>query len=1103
MKKAAIMGWWYNQNYGSILTYYALNKFVKDQGYETLMIDGPLGYKQRSNFRGWMPLAYSFFAKKGMPYTEQLHKDNLTSLNDIDGLDTFVLGSDQMWNPWNGWVDEDDFFDFVYPRNKKIAYSVSLGKDDTSKYDSKWVQNRKKDIEQFDSVAMREDFSVRIMNDIFNEQVIQAVDPTYLIDIEDYEKIADDATFVSKSEDDYIAVFFLDINSDKVRVAKEISKKLGLRLIVLPNPLNGRAQAQSLFNEGTEEFLVDDIPENFLKIYQNSKYIITDSFHGTVFATIFNKPFSVFYNEKRGADRFNSLMNLFEFGESRRVRETDSNEDVINNSDITIDIDYEKTKDKLSSEKEKSMKWLKEALENNKIVDDEEVYDDYRDKLVNKSLSLFSENNGEPISLGIILSPNGTIKNSNPEESFWKLTETHLIFLDSNRNETIRFERTEINDQDGINLEGIYNNRGIEGKYSLVEHNVEAYNFLISKKFEFGLVEGDIIFNKEWRFGKNGLISGYVNTNEYSWRIVKDKLYIYSELGNVSAIYDLSGDYKRGLKSEVNEQRPTQFFLRTRKPYDIIQVKILVSTLKMQGIKHIVASSGSRDVSILRLIEKNSDFFKVYPLGDERSAAYFAHGLATRLKEPVALVCTSGTAASNYLPGVTEAYYSNTPLIVITADRHPMYLNNREDQTVPQARMFDGVVKKEVSLLAGEHPRFEWFTEKEIKSTILEATHGTPGPVHINIPVLTFEGLEPEDEDFTLKRIQPVRRITLNDSNKTWNDYINVLKNSKRIMLLMGQNQPMTEEQKEKVFAFARKYNVVIISEHLSNFQGEHTVNPYRLLGQLSQGQYNQMLKPEILISVGGTQIMNHPITNKLRQSPGLRHWMVEESGDYYDKFYHLTSILECSQDKFFDYFVENAGDISNDEQYYNAWKDKVNVVPLWTQGADRYTQFDLEGKLITNLPKNSMLHLGVGNTFMMTQNFALDPSIEVQVNMGTNGIDGSVSTFMGQVATMPEEQLAFLLIGDLSFFYDMNGIWNKNMSKNIRIMLINNGKAGLLEYHQVESITQKFDTKAEGWVKDLGFEYLSSHNLDEYKDNLNQFISKDSDKPIFFEVFI
>ena len=149
---------------------------------------------------------------------------------------------------------------------------------------------------------------------------------------------------------------------------------------------------------------------------------------------------------------------------------------------------------------------------------------------------------------------------------------------------------------------------------------------------------------------------------------------------------------------------------------NIIQVKILVSALKLEGIKHVVASSGSRDVSILRLIENNSDFFKVYPMGDERSAAYFAHGLATELKEPVALVCTSGTAASNYLPGVTESFYSNTPLIVITADRHPMYLNNRDDQTVPQAKIFDGVVKKEVSLLAGEHPRFEWFTEKEIKS---------------------------------------------------------------------------------------------------------------------------------------------------------------------------------------------------------------------------------------------------------------------------------------------------------------------------------------------------------------------------------------------------
>lgn len=221
---------------------------------------------------------------------------------------------------------------------------------------------------------------------------------------------------------------------------------------------------------------------------------------------------------------------------------------------------------------------------------------------------------------------------------------------------------------------------------------------------------------------------------------------------------------------------------------------------------------------MLRLIENNSDFLKCIQW-ETNSAAYFAHGLATELKEPVALVCTSGTAASNYLPGVTESFYSNTPLIVITADRHPMYLNNnRDDQTVPQAKIFDGVVKKKFLCLPVKHPRFEWFTEKEIKSTIMEATHGTPGPVHINIPVLTFEGQTPEDEDFKLLNLQRVKRVHPLDGEKEWQAYYNVLKSSKRIAVLMGQNQKLTSAQKQKVYDFAQKFNAVILTEHIAKY---------------------------------------------------------------------------------------------------------------------------------------------------------------------------------------------------------------------------------------------------------------------------------------------
>lgn len=542
----------------------------------------------------------------------------------------------------------------------------------------------------------------------------------------------------------------------------------------------------------------------------------------------------------------------------------------------------------------------------------------------------------------------------------------------------------------------------------------------------------------------------------------------------------------------------------SKDPWDVKQCRILVSILKQMGIKHLVASSGGRNVPIMRFFEANQDFFKVYPVADERSAAYFACGLATKVKEPIIICCTSGTAASNYLAGVTEAFFSKLPLIVITADRHPMYLNNNEDQTVPQVGMFDGVVKKSVALLAGEHPNFEWYAGRLIKEAVLEATHGVRGPVHINVPIFNLRRDTPPPEELRLLNLRAVRRITRSDTDAQWKKYVSTLKEQNRIMVLYGQNQPVSPAEQSAIDAFAERYNCVIVAEHISNLSGKHVINPFNLLRDISQQDFNKHLAPDVLISVGGTQIMNHPVTGKLRRGPGsIRHWLVDPSGTYNDKFFKLTSILECSQSWFFDYFSENAGQGRNNRKYFDTWKKMVEQNPLLTDGADKYTQFNVEGKLLNRLPENSMLHLGIGNTFMMTQRYAIKPSVEIQCNMGVNGIDGSASTFIGQAALTEASRLCFLLIGDMSYFYDMNCTVNKHIGKNIRIMLINNGKAALLEHYKVGLITQQFEAVAEGWVKSQGFNYLSARNLEEYETNLKRFVSSDSDGPLFFEVFV
>ena len=151
-------------------------------------------------------------------------------------------------------------------------------------------------------------------------------------------------------------------------------------------------------------------------------------------------------------------------------------------------------------------------------------------------------------------------------------------------------------------------------------------------------------------------------------------------------------------------------------------------------------------------------------------------------------------------------------------------------------------------------------------------------------------------------------------------------------------------------------------------------------------------------------------------------------------------------------------------------------------------------------IPKNSMLHLAVGNTFINIENYPIDDSVTVYCNMGTNGIDGSSSSFMGQCVNC--SQKSFLIIGDLSFFYDMNSLWNKELNGNVRIILQNDSGAGLLAHYKSPSITQEHNATADGWVKTCGFKYMCAHNKEEFDFQLDEFLNGDSDKPVFFEVF-
>ncbi len=534
------------------------------------------------------------------------------------------------------------------------------------------------------------------------------------------------------------------------------------------------------------------------------------------------------------------------------------------------------------------------------------------------------------------------------------------------------------------------------------------------------------------------------------------------------------------------------------------KILTLVTLLRDYGVRHIVLSPGGRDVPLVRMFEYNQDQFVLHSVTDERSAGYYGLGIAAQLQQPVACVCTSGTAVSNYLPAVTEAYYTGVPLIMITADRYEIFHEQGEDQTIPQRHVFRDVIRKEITLPEGDGYYADYQTRRDVSECILETVHHGFGPVHINVPINNIPlGARVAAEHWRLPEERIPRhllRVSPCDGDGVMMRWVSELLKSRRVLVVYGQNPPPTEEQKKQIERFAASYNCVIVTDFISNLDCACSLKPYNMLNAISQQEFNDSLAPEILVSVGGKRLMNDPLTYKVRQGPGsIRHWSVTPDGKVRDFYFRLTSVIEATQDYFFRWFADHAGENRNDGEYYRRWKEYVDRYP--DPAPDQFSAHYVQSRLIPSVPAGSLLHLAVGQSFFDSRRYHLQPGVQVFCNMGTNGIDGCTSTFLGQCA-VAEDRRCFLLVGDLSFFYDMNSVWNKPLNSQIRILMVNNRGTGLLRGHGLKAVTSAHSATAWGWVTSVGFEYISADTKEAFDRQLPYFLGDRPKKALFFEVF-
>ena len=526
----------------------------------------------------------------------------------------------------------------------------------------------------------------------------------------------------------------------------------------------------------------------------------------------------------------------------------------------------------------------------------------------------------------------------------------------------------------------------------------------------------------------------------------------------------------------------------------------LAALLKAHGVQKIVLCPGSRNAAIVHTFA-NIENFTCYSITDERSAGFFAIGLSLQGGGPAAVCCTSGSALLNLHPAVAEAYYQQIPLIVISADRPAAWIGQMDGQTLPQPNVFGSLVKMSVNLPEVQTEEDEWHCNRLINEAILETTHHGKGPVHINVPIS-----EPIYR-FTAKELPEVRVITryqgLNVYDRDYKELIEKLNSYQKRMVVVGQMTLIYQFDKKFIKPLSK--NFTWLTEHLSNqtIPALPIKNFDVAISGMDEERQKQMT-PDLLITYGG-HIISKQLKKYLRNHKPKEHWHITPDGKVSDLFGCLTTVIEMDPFEFLEKIAFMLdGKPTNYPMMWENWC-KIHPAPELP-----YSQISVTGDLIKALPTPCALHLANSSTVRYAQLFPLSNDVEVCCNRGVNGIEGSLSAALGYAVA--SDKLNFLIIGDLSFFYDMNALWCTHFHNNLRILLLNNEGGEIFQtlpgMEKSGGTSRKFivaehQTSARGWAEERGFHYIKVKDSEEWQEALKLFTSAEQHpQPILLEVW-
>ena len=531
-------------------------------------------------------------------------------------------------------------------------------------------------------------------------------------------------------------------------------------------------------------------------------------------------------------------------------------------------------------------------------------------------------------------------------------------------------------------------------------------------------------------------------------------------------------------------------------------INILTSLLVAHGVRRAVVCPGSRNAPIVHNLVK-SGCISCYPVTDERSAGFYALGMALLDRDAVAVCVTSGSALLNLLPAVAEAYYQHVPLIVISADRPLAWIDQQDGQTIRQQNALADFVKKAVTLNEPTDETQRWHCNRLANEALLATNHHGMGPVHINVPLsepLFGYDVPTLPNERTISRNTP-HSLVESDLKELMADF----RKAEKPMIVLGQMHPSSVDAS---LVKALEGQAVVVSEVLSYFGGLQ--NSDELLATCTD---TAPYTPDFVLYLGG-HLIGKNLKSLLRQMHNAPQWLVNESGEVVDTFVHLTAIIEAKPNEVLSLMVQTMQQADGKQHEdrtkayrqlwqtaHNAYREQLNrVAPMLSEG---YAVQCFEQQL-QQANQSFEVHYANSLSVRLANKFAQH---HVWCNRGVNGIEGSLSTSAGM--SLATQANVYCVIGDLSFFYDQNAIWNTRLRGNLRILLLNNGGGKIFQHVKgmpaddirTTFVSAEHNTSAQGICQQNGAKHLLVDNVEALQTGITELINYDGERPFVLEV--